>query len=90
MPAACFATHPETPGWRGDRGWTERRKGKREEARQGGGSETGKEGGSKAERTKEEGRRDEARQGGGRKRGSAPRYSISKGASVRLCLTREE
>ena len=60
------------------------------------GGEEGKEGGSEAGRKKcgrerrRKGRREETRQGGGRKRGSAPRYSINRGASIRLCLTRDK
>ena len=37
IPAACFATRPEPPGWKGDGGSAGRSKGSREEARQGGG-----------------------------------------------------
>ena len=39
--AACFATRPEPPEWRGDGGWTGGRKGRREEARQGRGRNRG-------------------------------------------------
>ena len=53
-PAARFASRPEPGGEMG--GWTRGTKGRREESRQGGGSEAGKEGGSEAERTKEEGK----------------------------------
>ena len=41
LPATCFANRPKPPGWRGDGGWTGGRKGRREEARQGGGKKTG-------------------------------------------------
>ena len=59
IPAACFGTRPDPPGWRGDGGWTGERKGRREEARQGGEvrpgtKEKGKEGGTEAWRRKEE------------------------------------
>ena len=51
-PAARFASRPEPGGEMG--GWTRGTKGRREESRQGGGSEAGKDGGIEAERTKEE------------------------------------
>ena len=58
------------------------------------GGEEGKEGGSETGRKKRgrerrKGKRVETIQGGGRKRGSAPRYSINRGASIRLCLTKK-
>ena len=53
IPAACFATRPEPPGRRGYGRLTGGRMGRSEEARQGGGIETGKYGGSEAERTTE-------------------------------------
>ena len=71
IPAACFATRPgvEMEDGRG-------RKGGRKEARQGGGSEAGKDGGSGQRGRRRKGKREEARQGGGRKRGSALRTKL--------------
>ena len=81
---------------RGDGGRTVGREGRREEKRQSGGSEAGNEGGGKGGRKR--GRAEEIREGRplvaplieDRKRGSAPRYFINRGRSVRLCLTRDK
>ena len=63
--------------WRMDGG-----KGKRKQARQSGGSEAGKEGGSEAEMNEEKKKRGKAKQSGGRKRGSALRTKLkSKGCN---------
>ena len=61
--------------WRIDRGEEEKEGGSEAGRRVRQGTKEGKEGGNEA---------------GRRKRGSAPRYSISRGATARLCLTREK
>ena len=75
IPATCFATRPDPPGWTGDGGWTGGTKGRREKARQGGRSEAGKERGSEPEGTKEEGK-EGGSEAGRRKEGLALRTKL--------------
>ena len=70
IPAACFATRPKPPGWRRDGEWTGGSKRRREEARQGRGSEAGNGGGR--ETVSLEGGRE-----GGRTRGRAEEERVS-------------